>query len=47
MSNEALGNRHCLNGDFQFRTPMRNPENTLYCLLRLFLCIGFRIGVRN
>ena len=24
MSIEALGNRHCLNGDFQFRTPMRN-----------------------
>ena len=27
MSNEALGNRHCLNGDFQFRAPTRNPEN--------------------
>ena len=25
--NQAVGNRHCLNGDFQFRAPTRNPEN--------------------
>ena len=28
FSSEALGNRHCLNGDFQFRAATRNPENT-------------------
>ena len=24
---EVLGNCNCLNGDFQFRAPTRNPEN--------------------
>ncbi len=24
---QAVGNCHCLNGDFQFRAPTRNPEN--------------------
>ena len=35
MSNEALGNRHCLNGDFQFRAPTRNPVYAANVISRL------------
>ena len=36
---EALGNCHCLNGDFQFRAPTRNPVYAActVCYLGCFL----------
>ena len=36
---EALGNCHCLNGDFQFRAPTRNPvfAACTVCYLGCFL----------